>query len=84
MSKPVEKEDLQEALTVTQIAKLCRVNRVTVTRWIHKGLIPAIQPPTGKPFFVRKEDFVKFFNGYRFAKPKRKEGAHEEGQEKSP
>jgi excisionase family DNA binding protein len=79
MTEKVEISDLEESLTVSDIAGICKVNRVTVTRWIHTGRLLAIRPPTGKPLRVRKEDFAVFMDGYKYTN-RRKEG--EDGDQK--
>ncbi len=65
--------DLEDTLTVQQIAKTCKVSEVTVTRWIKRGRIVAIRPPSGRPFHIKKEDFLAFWSGYTYTST-RKEG----------
>ena len=65
MTRP-EIDVLKDTLTVPQVAEICRVNRVTVTRWIQAGRLRAIRPPTGTPLYIRKEDFAEFWGGYVF------------------
>jgi excisionase family DNA binding protein len=71
----IEISDLQETLTVLQVANICQVSRVTVTRWIGRGLLRAIRPPTGGALKIRKEDFEEFVGRYKFTTTK--EGADE-------
>jgi len=65
----------QDTLKISQIAQICQVHPVTVRRWIHKGYLPALQPPSGKPFRVARKDFNAFLDRYT---TREKEGAYEE------
>ena len=58
-------ENENDLLTVSEVAKLCRVDVTTVRRWIDNNLLPAISlPRTGKyqNRRVRKSDIKQLMN----------------------
>ena len=72
-------DDLWESLTVSEVALACQVSRVTVNRWIGKGHLPAIRPPTGGPWRINQADFWAFMGRYKSATTT-KEGEDEGGE----
>ncbi len=55
-------------LGVGQMAKYCRVNRLTIQRWINNGMIKAFTLPGGF-FRVEIPDFVDFLKKYQMPIP---------------
>jgi len=55
-------------LGVGQMAKYCRVNRLTIQRWINNGMIKAFSLPGGF-FRVEIPDFVDFLKKYNMPIP---------------
>ena len=55
-------------LGVGQMAKYCRVNRLTIQRWINNGMIKAFSLPGGF-FRVEIHDFVDFLKKYNMPIP---------------
>jgi excisionase family DNA binding protein len=55
-------------LGVGQMAKYCRVNRLTIQRWINNGMIKAFSLPGGF-FRVEIPDFVDFLKKYNMPMP---------------
>jgi len=55
-------------LGVGQMAKYCRVNRLTIQRWINNGMIKAFSLPGGF-FRVEIPDFVEFLKKYNMPMP---------------
>ena len=51
----------EELLTVGEVAKLAKVKKLAVYRWIHKGLLDYYQSETG---FIRipKDSLLKFLD----------------------
>ena len=66
MTDKPEVINLENTLTVSQVAKICRVSGVTVTRWIKAGRLVAIRPPSGRPFYIKEVDFLAFMSGYTY------------------
>jgi excisionase family DNA binding protein len=51
-------------LNASEVAKLLRVNRATVTRWLNKGLLKgAIKPDNGHQWRIPLEAYDKFVKG---------------------
>lgn len=50
---------LKNIYSLTQAAKLCGLNRVTLWRWIKSGRLTAYQTPTGH-YRIRKDDLERF------------------------
>jgi excisionase family DNA binding protein len=46
-------------LSTTEVARLCRVSAMTVTRWIDAGLLPAVRTPGGWRR-VRRDDALRY------------------------
>lgn len=57
---------MDEFLTTKEIAKLLKVNVLTVRRWIGSGKLPATS--LGKEFRIKKSDFDKFLEDRRVKK----------------
>ena len=47
-------------LTTKEIAKLLKVNEVTVRRWIQRGKLPAIR--FGREYRINEQDLEKYGN----------------------
>ena len=69
-------DDLRDSVTVSEVAEACKVNRITVMRWLQRGYLHGIQPPSKGPWRINKAGFLDFLANYRPATT-RKEG--EEG-----
>jgi excisionase family DNA binding protein len=53
-------------LNASEIAKLLRVNRSTVVRWLEKGLIKGAMRPSGRhQWRIPLESYDKFIKGGR-------------------
>lgn len=75
--------DYQESLTISEVSDFLHVSRGTVARWIRQGRLPAICPPTGKPYRIPKRDFYDFLESYHYTgEPKEK--ASDEGEDRRP
>lgn len=57
---------MDEFLTTKEIAKLLKVNIITIRRWIDKKLLPSYK--LGKEFRIKKNDFDKFLADRRIQK----------------
>ncbi len=53
-------------LTVTEVAKLLKVNRSTVLRWMHKGLIPASRLPGTRTWRISLTDYESFVKTHSY------------------
>jgi two-component system response regulator VicR len=60
---------ISEILTTGQIAKICRVDPRTVTRWIDEGVLKAYELPVTGFKRVRIEDFLTFLRSHKIALP---------------
>ena len=56
--KVIEVSDM-DMLTVTEVAKICRVTRRTVLIWIDKGLLAAARLPGKGEWRIRRTDLEK-------------------------
>ncbi len=54
---------MDEYLTVKEIAKLLKVERDTVIRWIMSDRLRAFKPGNGRFWRVRRQDFQRFVRG---------------------
>ena len=64
-TKPNIIDDLRDSVTVAEVAEACKVNRVTVMRWLQRGYLHGIQPPTGGPWRINKAGFLDFLGKYK-------------------
>jgi len=53
---------VEEVLKLSEIAALMKTAPSTPWRWVKRGLLPAMQTPTGL-IRVRRIDFLKFIAG---------------------
>jgi len=56
--KVVIRKIMGEYLTTKEVAKLLKVEEITVRRWILRGWLPAIR--FGREFRIKKEDLEKY------------------------
>ena len=57
MSSPEDQiESPDDLLTAGEVAERYRVNRMTVSRWVRAGTLPAIRPGGGRILRFRRSD----------------------------
>jgi len=66
---------LEDTIKVADAAALCGVHRVTIGRWIKKGVFRAVRPPTGRGVRILKADLYEYLEKYQVINNRRKEGS---------
>ena len=69
-------ENCQDYITTGTVAKYCGVSKVTVLRWIEKGILVAFKIPGGQNR-IHKDDFLSFLT--KFDIPVKKYTSTDEG-----
>ncbi len=59
---------MKETYTIPEIAKLLKVSRHTVYKWVKKGYLPAYQPSQNAAWRVTRRELSKYFNEHNIPK----------------